>query len=199
MVSLSKETANNRINELKIVLKYISFLQKNGFSDCGRGQILGQISLLEEFIHENGLGSNYDDYFINKLNTNRKNSQIEIHNNKISNDTIDKSNDINANPVNSENTFVNLPPYFTSDSNTATTSKEDSQTSYSDLFNIDKKLNQDSKNADNDYNKPLNWLETVKNETEISIKKRPFDYIEKSEIAKSWKNKIRKMTQSDII
>ena len=199
MVSLSKETANNRINELKIVLKYMSFLQKNGFSDCGRGQILGQISLLEEFVHENGLGSNYDDYFINKLNTNKKNSQIEIHNNKISNDNIDTSNNMNSNPINSENTFVNLPQYFNSDSNTDTAKKADSQSSYSDLFNIDKKLNQNSNNDDNDYNKPLNWLETVKNETEISITKKPFDYIEKSEIAKSWKNKIRKMTQSDII
>ena len=199
MVSLSKETANNRINELKIVLKYMSFLQKNGFSDCGRGQILGQISLLEEFVHENGLGSNYDDYFINKLNTTRKNSQIEIHNNKISNDNINTSNNMNANPINSENTFVNLPQYFNSDNNTDTATKADSQNSYSDLFDIDKKLNPDSSNDDNDYDKPLNWLETVKNETEISIKKKPFDYIEKSEIAKSWKNKIRKMTQSDII
>ena len=31
----------------------MSFLQKNGFSDCGRGQIMGQMSLIQEFLSEN--------------------------------------------------------------------------------------------------------------------------------------------------
>ncbi|MGD1834907.1 MAG: hypothetical protein ACPKQO_04220 [Nitrososphaeraceae archaeon] len=203
MVSLSKETANNRIKELKIILKYMSFLQKNGFSDCGRGQILGQISLLEEFVNENGIISNYDDYYINKLNVSKNNSQIENHENKISNTNKEIINDLNTNPITSENTFVNLPQYYDSDTTTntttTTTQKTDTPTSYSELFNFDQKLNQDNKKDENEYDKPLKWLETFKNETEISIKKKPFDYIEKSEIAKSWKNKIRKMTQSDII
>ena len=28
------------------------FLQKNGFSDCGKGQIIGQVSLLQEYLKE---------------------------------------------------------------------------------------------------------------------------------------------------
>ncbi len=50
MTVLSNENAKARLEEFRILLKYMPFLQKNGFSDCGRGQIMGQMSLLQEFL-----------------------------------------------------------------------------------------------------------------------------------------------------
>src|SRR5215217_9609905 len=52
MTVLSNENAKARLEEFRILLKYMPFLQKNGFSDCGRGQIMGQMSLLQEFLSE---------------------------------------------------------------------------------------------------------------------------------------------------
>ena len=52
MTVLSNENAKVRLEEFRILLKYMPFLQKNGFSDCGRGQIMGQMSLLQEFLSE---------------------------------------------------------------------------------------------------------------------------------------------------
>ena len=52
MTILSKENAKARLEEFRILLKYMPFLQKNGFSDCGRGQIMGQMSLIQEFLSE---------------------------------------------------------------------------------------------------------------------------------------------------
>jgi hypothetical protein len=53
-MTLSIEEAKTRLAEHNIVLKYISFLQNNGLSECGKGQIIGQISLLEEYLQEGG-------------------------------------------------------------------------------------------------------------------------------------------------
>ena len=52
MTLISMEEAKTRLAECNILLKYISFLQKNGLSDCGRGQIMGQASLLQEYLEE---------------------------------------------------------------------------------------------------------------------------------------------------
>ncbi|MGZ5547952.1 MAG: hypothetical protein ACXWFZ_08370, partial [Nitrososphaeraceae archaeon] len=52
MTILSKENAKARLEEFRILLRYMPFLQKNGFSDCGRGQIMGQMSLIQEFLSE---------------------------------------------------------------------------------------------------------------------------------------------------
>src|SRR5215208_4294117 len=52
MTILSKENAKARLEEFRILLKYMPFLQKNGFSDCGRGQIMGQMSLIQEFLSD---------------------------------------------------------------------------------------------------------------------------------------------------
>ena len=52
MTLMSIEEAKTRLAECNVLLKYISFLQKNGLSDCGRGQIMGQASLLQEYLEE---------------------------------------------------------------------------------------------------------------------------------------------------
>ncbi|HET7283353.1 MAG TPA: hypothetical protein VFI70_01585 [Nitrososphaeraceae archaeon] len=52
MTLISIEEAKTRLTECNVLLKYMSFLQKNGLSDCGRGQIMGQASLLQEYLKE---------------------------------------------------------------------------------------------------------------------------------------------------
>lgn len=52
MTLISIVEAKTRLAECNVLLKYMSFLQKNGLSDCGRGQIMGQASLLMEHLKE---------------------------------------------------------------------------------------------------------------------------------------------------
>jgi len=49
---LSIEKAREKILECNVLLKHMTFLQNNGFSDYGRGQIIGQIALLKEYLGE---------------------------------------------------------------------------------------------------------------------------------------------------
>ncbi|MGA7368245.1 MAG: hypothetical protein WBX01_03885 [Nitrososphaeraceae archaeon] len=46
------ELAKTKLNELNVLIRYLTFLQNNGFSDLGTGKILGQIQLLKELINE---------------------------------------------------------------------------------------------------------------------------------------------------
>jgi hypothetical protein len=52
MALISTEEAKAKLLDCKVLLKYMVFLQNNGFSDCGKGQILGQAALLEEYLKE---------------------------------------------------------------------------------------------------------------------------------------------------
>jgi hypothetical protein len=52
MTLISIEEAKTRLDDCNVLLKYMVFLQKNGFSDCGKGQIIGQASLLQEYLKE---------------------------------------------------------------------------------------------------------------------------------------------------
>jgi hypothetical protein len=52
MVLISTEEAKAKLLDCKVLLKYMVFLQNNGFSDCGKGQIMGQAALLEEYLKE---------------------------------------------------------------------------------------------------------------------------------------------------
>jgi hypothetical protein len=44
----STEEAKAKLSECNVLIKYMNFLQANGFTDCGKGQILGQVSLIKE-------------------------------------------------------------------------------------------------------------------------------------------------------
>ena len=46
----SMQKAKEKLADCNILLKYMSFLQNNGFSDYGKGQIMGQIALLREYL-----------------------------------------------------------------------------------------------------------------------------------------------------
>jgi hypothetical protein len=52
MALMSIEEARSRLQEYNILLKYMDFLQSNGFTDYGKGQIIGQTSFLQEYIKE---------------------------------------------------------------------------------------------------------------------------------------------------
>jgi hypothetical protein len=48
----SIEKIKEKLGDYKVLLKHMDFLQNNGFSDYGRGHIVGQIELLEEYVNE---------------------------------------------------------------------------------------------------------------------------------------------------
>jgi hypothetical protein len=52
MTIMSIEEAKARLQECNVLLKYMDFLQSNGFTDCGKGQIMGQTSFLREYLRE---------------------------------------------------------------------------------------------------------------------------------------------------
>ena len=51
---ITLELAKTKLNELNVLIRYLPFLQNNGFSDLGKGKILGQVQLLKELINEQG-------------------------------------------------------------------------------------------------------------------------------------------------
>ena len=58
---ITLELAKTKLNELNVLIRYLSFLQNNGFSDLGKGKILGQVQLLKELINEGGERLEYNE------------------------------------------------------------------------------------------------------------------------------------------
>ena len=48
----SMQKAKEKLADCNVLLKYMTFLQNNGFSDYGKGQIMGQIALLREYLED---------------------------------------------------------------------------------------------------------------------------------------------------
>lgn len=48
------EKIKEKLGDYNVLLKHMDFLQHNGFSDYGKGHIVGQIELLEEYLREAG-------------------------------------------------------------------------------------------------------------------------------------------------
>jgi len=178
MTILSNENAKTRLDEFRILLKYMPFLQKNGFSDCGRGQIMGQMSLLQEFLSENQTSE-------------------EIFNLQYKESIIPNIPNIpNNNNNNSSESISATSQYYASTNNE--TNKHITDGSKDNSFDLDSIILENDTPDEGD-NKLQNsrWLRPFKNED--PVKKKLFDNFEKNEITQSWKEKIRKMTQSDII
>ena len=174
MTVLSNENAKARLEEFRILLKYMPFLQKNGFSDCGRGQIMGQMSLLQEFLSETQTSEEI-------LNLQYKDSIMPSVSN-INNNTSDSISD--------------TPQYYASTNNE--TNKQINDGSKDSSFDLDSILLENDTSYDGDNKlQTSRWLRPFKNDD--PVKKKLFDTFEKNEITHSWKEKIRKMTQSDII
>jgi len=178
MTILSNENAKTRLDEFRILLKYMPFLQKNGFSDCGRGQIMGQMSLLQEFLSENQTSEEI-------FNLQYKESIIPNIPNIPNNNNNNTSESISA-----------TSQYYASTNNE--TNKHITDGSKDNSFDLDSIILENDTPDEGD-NKLQNsrWLRPFKNED--PVKKKLFDNFEKNEITQSWKEKIRKMTQSDII
>lgn len=173
MTILSKENAKARLEEFRILLKYMPFLQKNGFSDCGRGQIMGQMSLIQEFLSESQTND-------------------EILNLQYKDPVIPHVPNIN-NPSNGNS---DTPQYYTSVNNE--TDKQITDSSKDNTFDLDSIIiENDTSSEGNSKLQNSRWLRPFKNDD--TTKKKLFDNFEKNEITQSWKEKIRKMRQSDII
>ena len=174
MTVLSNENAKARLEEFRILLKYMPFLQKNGFSDCGRGQIMGQMSILQEFLSETQTSEEI-------LNLQYKDSIMPSVSN-INNNTSDSISD--------------TPQYYASTNNE--TNKQINDGSKNSSFDLDNIILENDTSYDGDNKlQTSRWLRPFKNDD--PVKKKLFDTFEKNEITHSWKEKIRKMTQSDII
>ena len=174
MTVLSNENAKVRLEEFRILLKYMPFLQKNGFSDCGRGQIMGQMSILQEFLSETQTSEEI-------LNLQYKDSIMPSVSN-INNNTSDSISD--------------TPQYYASTNNE--TNKQINDGSKDSSFDLDSIILENDTSYDGDNKlQTSRWLRPFKNDD--PVKKKLFDTFEKNEITHSWKEKIRKMTQSDII
>ena len=177
MTVLSNENAKARLEEFRILLKYMPFLQKNGFSDCGRGQIMGQMSLLQEFLSETQTSEeifnlHYKESIIPNIPTNNNNN----------NKTLDSISDTSQ--------------YYASTNNE--TNKHITDSSKDNSFDLDSIISENDTSFEGDNKlQTSRWLRPFKNED--PVKKKLFDNFEKNEITQSWKEKIRKMTQSDII
>ena len=48
----STQKAKEKLADCNVLLKYMAFLQNNGFSDYGKGQVMGQIGLLREYLED---------------------------------------------------------------------------------------------------------------------------------------------------
>ncbi|HEX6672075.1 MAG TPA: hypothetical protein VF084_07565 [Nitrososphaeraceae archaeon] len=173
MTILSKENAKARLEEFRILLKYMSFLQKNGFSDCGRGQIMGQMSLIQEFLSENQTSD-------------------EILDLQYKDPVITNVPNIN----NTSHSISDTPQYYTTASNE--TDKQITDSSKDNTFDLDNIILENDTSSESDSKlQNSRWLRPFKNDD--PIKKKLFENFEKNEITQSWKEKIRKMTQSDVI
>jgi len=173
MTILSKDNAKARLEEFRILLKYMPFLQKNGFSDCGRGQIMGQMSLIQEFLSE-------------------PQTNDEILNLQYKDPVIPQQPNIN----NPSTSISDTPQYYTSTNNE--TDKQLTDGLKDNTFDLDSIiLENDTSSEGNSKLQNSRWLRPFKNDD--PTKKKLFDNFEKNEITQSWKEKIRKMTQSDII
>jgi hypothetical protein len=171
MTVLSNANAKIRLDEYRILLKYMPFLQKNGFSDCGRGQIMGQMSLLQEFLSQ--------------TQSNEEVLSLQYNESSISNNNTTES-------------ISDPPEYYPSVHNELNKQNSDGLKD-DNSFDLDSILLENDPSYDSDDNKlqTSRWLRPFKNED--PVKKRLFDTFEKNEVTQSWKEKIRKMTQSDII
>jgi hypothetical protein len=48
----STQKAKEKLADCNVLLKYMTFLQNNGFTDYGKGQVMGQIGLLREYLED---------------------------------------------------------------------------------------------------------------------------------------------------
>ena len=97
---------------------------------------------------------------------------------------------------NTSHSISDTPQYYSTNSNE--TDKEITDRSKDNTFDLDSIILENDTSSESDSKlQNSRWLRPFKNDD--PIKKKLFENFEKNEITQSWKDKIRKMTQSDII
>ena len=85
-----------KLAECNVLLKYMTFLQNNGLSDYGKGQIMGQASLLQEYIkreqEQESSNSNISEKFHRDIEQQEKQrSIIKVNTNEVLSQPIRKN------------------------------------------------------------------------------------------------------------
>lgn len=78
---ITLELAKTKLNELNVLVRYLSFLQNNGFSDLGKGKILGQVQLLKELINEEGKHPEYSEEITQETSSTSNHEEMANTNN----------------------------------------------------------------------------------------------------------------------
>lgn len=78
---ITLELAKTKLNELNVLVRYLSFLQNNGFSDLGKGKILGQVQLLKELINEEGKHPEYSEEITQETGSTSNHEEVANTNN----------------------------------------------------------------------------------------------------------------------
>ena len=78
---ITLELAKTKLNELNVLIRYLSFLQNNGFSDLGKGKVLGQVQLLKELINEGGDRLDYNEEIPQETNSTTTQEEVANANN----------------------------------------------------------------------------------------------------------------------
>jgi hypothetical protein len=187
MTLISIEEAKTRLADCNVLLKYMVFLQKNGLSDCGKGQIIGQASLLQEYLKEEEQQEN------KQWNTDKSSQQQKE---QYKHQTISKDADKVGKTVMETETFQDNSTNNTSESKLGL------------LRRVEGVINKtkDTPAEDNDLNE--HWLNEQIHQTltqPIRATTREDDYGKRQpqiggvtinkEAEQSWINKIRKMTE----
>jgi hypothetical protein len=77
---ITLELAKTKLSELNVLIRYLSFLQNNGFSDLGKGKILGQAQLLRELINEEGENQENNDDITQEISSASNNESANSNN-----------------------------------------------------------------------------------------------------------------------
>jgi hypothetical protein len=77
---ITLELAKTKLSELNVLIRYLSFLQNNGFSDLGKGKILGQAQLLRELINEEGENQENNDVITQEISSTSNNETTNSNN-----------------------------------------------------------------------------------------------------------------------
>jgi hypothetical protein len=77
---ITLELAKTKLSELNVLIRYLSFLQNNGFTDLGKGKILGQAQLLRELINEEGENQENNDVITQEISSTSNNETANSNN-----------------------------------------------------------------------------------------------------------------------
>lgn len=174
---ISTEEAKEKLSECNVLIKYMNFLQANGFTDCGKGQILGQVSLIKECLGYSitSNGENAVAVVRDKEDTRNVGMQAEengAENSHSPNLKVDEASEVrsghfrqNQNLITESSREMQQVPSDTDES----LSGEYKQLTNESTVGTDKSRGLDFKRSEGSVTKELNgsWLEKIKRITEI--------------------------------